>query len=67
MNTGIPLGEWSGSDATKKLRETIEISNQQAEKQTRMMVRLTWAIFVLTFVMTIVGALQIWIAIRQGN
>jgi hypothetical protein len=64
MYTGIPLGEWSGSDATNRLRETIEVSNLQTEKQTRTMLRLTWAILVLTFVMASIGAVQIWMAVR---
>lgn len=65
MNRGIPLGQWSGSDATNQLRETIEVSNRKAEKQTQTMVRLTWAIVVLTIVMIIVGAAQVWTAVRQ--
>lgn len=64
MNRGIPLGQWSGSDATNQLRETIEVSNRKAEKQTQTMVRLTWAIVVLTIVMIIVGAAQVWTAVR---
>jgi hypothetical protein len=64
MKQGIPLGQWSGSDAKERHRETIEASNLQAEKQTRTMVRLTWVIAALTLVMVIVGALQVWIAVR---
>jgi hypothetical protein len=64
MNTGIPLGQWSGSDATDRLRETIEALNKHTEKQNRTMVRLTWAILALTLVTTVVGAVQVWIALR---
>lgn len=60
----IPLGQWSGSDATDRLRATIEALNKQAEKQNRTMVRLTWAILVLTIVMAVVGTVQTWIAFR---
>ncbi len=61
---GIPLGQWSGSDATDRLRETIEALNKQAEKQNRTMVRLTWAILALTIVMALVGTVQTLIAFR---
>jgi hypothetical protein len=37
----IPLGQWSGSDATDRLKETIERANEAADRQTRTMVRLT--------------------------
>jgi hypothetical protein len=62
-NTGIPLGEWSGSNATNQLRETIEKLSQQSERQTRTMVRLTKAIFGLTVLMIVIGSVQIWIAL----
>ena len=60
----IPLGQWSGSDAIDRLRETIGALNKQSEKQNRTMVRLTWAILVLTIVMAVVGTVQTLIAFR---
>jgi hypothetical protein len=36
--SSIPLGEWSGSDATNKLRAVIEKQHQEAAKQTTVMV-----------------------------
>jgi len=50
-NSSIRLGELSGSDATNALHETIKAFNDAATKQNRTIVRLTWAIFVLTLVM----------------
>lgn len=38
---GVPLGQWSGSESTDKLRETIERLNVESERQTKIMVRLT--------------------------
>ena len=56
---GIPLGEWSGSAATDRLRETIERFNAQAERQTQTMIRLTWALVFLTIVLVIGLVVQI--------
>ena len=43
-SAGIPLGQWSGSDATKELTETLKKFNESSGKQTRQMVILTWVI-----------------------
>lgn len=63
-SSGIPLGEWSGSDATNALHETIrefiDASNQQAQK----MVTLTRVIVVLTVVMAIGLGIQIYLQAR---
>ena len=45
---GIPLGEWSGSDATNALNAAIERFQTRAEEQTKTMIRLTRAIVALT-------------------
>lgn len=57
---GIPLGEWSGSTATRELRKTIEEFNEQSAKQGRTIIRLTWAILVLTGVMATEVSIQLW-------
>jgi hypothetical protein len=61
---GIPLGQWSGSNATRELHETIkafvDASNQQAET----MKRLTWAIVGLTVLMLIGLVVQILIELQ---
>ena len=59
MGGGIPLGEFSGSTATRELHKTIVEFNAQAEQQTRTMIRLTWAIAVLTFVLVVGLGVQI--------
>ena len=69
---GIPLGQWSGSDATDRLRAVIEENQQATERQTRSMIRLTWVMTFLTAVTTILTAVtvapiavQIWEAVRS--
>jgi hypothetical protein len=62
---GIPLGQWSGSDATKSLKATIRQFNQQSDRQTQTMLRLTWAMLGLTVVMTVAVGVQIWLTLIQ--
>ena len=60
---GIPIGQWSGSDAVNALHETIKQFNEATAKQTSWLLRLTWAIVVLTVVMTaavIIQVVQAW-------
>lgn len=61
-NSSIPLGQWSGAEATRELEQTIREFNAAAERQTRQMLRLTWVIVGLTAVMTIGVAAQIILA-----
>jgi hypothetical protein len=61
----IPLGQWSGSDATKELTETLKKFNESNEKQTRQLVILTWVIAILTFFMLIGLIVQICMAINN--
>lgn len=61
-SAGIPLGQWSGSDATKELTETLKKFNESSGKQTRQMVILTWVIAILTFFMLIGLIVQIYMA-----
>jgi hypothetical protein len=60
---GIPLGEWSGSNATQELHKTIKEFNQAAGAQTWTMIRLTKLIAALTAVMTVAVLVQIWEAL----
>jgi hypothetical protein len=62
VKRGVPLGEWSGSDATERLRAVIEKQHQEAAKQTTVMVRLTWAMFALTFVTVLATIIQVVLA-----
>jgi hypothetical protein len=57
---GNPIGKWSGSDATRELHETIKTFNAETSRQTRTLIRLTWIIAALTFVMAIEVAWQLW-------
>ena len=66
---GIPIEEWPGSGATKRLRESISAYNERAEEQTAEMVRLTrtvtrltWAMVGLVVVQIVVAAVAIVVA-----
>ena len=61
---GIPLGIWSGSDATDQLRTTILELNDTTARQTRQMIRLTWALVVMTGVLIVGLGYQIWLAVQ---
>jgi hypothetical protein len=60
---GIPLGEWSGSDATRELHKTIKDFSDASSRQTTKMIRLTWVIVFLTVAMLIGLAVQIYLAL----
>jgi hypothetical protein len=55
------------SDATVKLHTSIDAFQQETSDQTAWMLRLTWAIAVLTAIMAVGLAAQIWIAVRSGG
>jgi hypothetical protein len=59
---GITTGEWSGSDATNQLREVIEKQHEQTAWQSKVMVWLTVAMFVLALVTTAATVVQVWLA-----
>lgn len=59
---GIPLSEWSGSGATRELHDTIRKFNEVTSRQTQEILKLTRVIAVLTLVMTIGLAVQIFLA-----
>ena len=58
----IPLGQLSGSDATKELHETIKQFNIETSRQTRQLLVVTWVIAILTFVMAVGVGVQIYLA-----
>ena len=60
---GIPIGQWSGADATNELRRTVANFNANAKAQTDEMVRLTRTIALLTKVMVAFVGVQIVIAV----
>jgi hypothetical protein len=60
MAHGIPLGQWSGSDAVNELHATIRQFTDESAKQTRRMISLTYVI-VLVALLTLVGqGVQLW-------
>jgi hypothetical protein len=65
--SGIPLGDWSGADATKALQATIEKYQAESSRQTAHMIGLTWAIAVLTVVMAVGVAVQIYLTIHPPH
>jgi hypothetical protein len=60
---GLPIGEYSGSDATKALHDTIKKYQEESSRQTDKMVKLTVAITWLTVVMLIAVLVQIYLTI----
>ena len=62
---GIPIDQWSGSGATKDLEKTVVSLSRASEKQTRHIIKLTYAMLFLSFIMACMVGVQIWIAIAQ--
>jgi hypothetical protein len=60
----IPLDEWSGSKATKELQDSIAQFNATNAKQTAQLLILTWVIAILTFLMLVGLAVQIYLATK---
>jgi hypothetical protein len=60
----IRVGELSGSDATNALHATIRTYQEATAKQTTQLLRLTWAIAILTFVMLVGLGAQIYLALK---
>jgi hypothetical protein len=61
---GIPLGEFSGSNATEALHATIKQFTAKSEEQTTRLICLTWAIVLLTVVMLVEVGVQTWAILR---
>jgi hypothetical protein len=59
---GIPIGKWSGSDATEALRETLVTYSEATAKQTAQLIRLTWALVILTVLLFVGLVVQIVLA-----
>jgi hypothetical protein len=62
---GIPMGQWSGADATHALHETIRAFGVKSDRQTRTMIGLTWAIAILTLAMLGAVAFQIYVDLHK--
>jgi hypothetical protein len=60
---GIPLGEWSGSAATRELHATIRDFNDRASAQTERMLQLTRTVKHLTWAMLLLVGVQIIVAV----
>jgi len=57
-SSGIPLSEWSGSGATRELHETIRKEIDATNKQSKIILKLTWATVFL-------GVVQVFATIVQ--
>jgi hypothetical protein len=66
MAKGIPIGEWSGSDATDRLRAVIEENQRATDRQTTTMIRLTRVMTALTIVTTVLTAVTAAPIVVQG-
>jgi hypothetical protein len=60
---GIPLGQWSGSEATDRLHATVAEYSEVAARQTAQLVRLTWVLVVLTCLLFVGLIVQIVLAV----
>ena len=65
MPDNVPLNVWNGSIATEQLENTIKAFNAAADKQTKTMVRLSWAMLWLTVVMAVAVGVQIWLTLKD--
>jgi hypothetical protein len=61
---GIPLGQWSGSDATKQLEETIKSAQLANAKQQTTMLRLTIATAFFAFGALVLSLIQLCISVK---
>ena len=59
-NSGSPIGQWSGSDATDRLRVAIENHQKATERQTATMLWLNVVMTALTILMAVPAVAQIW-------
>jgi hypothetical protein len=57
---GIPIGEWSGSNATERLRKLIETTTADTTRQNRWLLWMTGAILKLTAVIAVHTAWLVW-------
>ena len=64
---GIPLDQWNGSDATKALEKTVLELSDTSNRQTSHVIKLTYAILFLTFIMACMVGVQIWLAFHQSE
>ena len=56
---GIPLGQWNGSDAIDRFRETMKESTAAAEEQTRALINLTKWLVTLTALIAFLTAILV--------
>jgi hypothetical protein len=61
---GIPLGQWSGSDATKQLEETIKSAQLANPKQQTTMLRLTIATAFFAFGALVFSLIQLCLSVK---
>lgn len=52
-NSGIPIGDWSGANATENLRQTIIELDHTSRRQGTIMIWLTVVLVILTVVLVV--------------
>lgn len=62
---GIPLSEWSGSGATERLHQTMAEYSEATAKQTAQLIRLTWALVILTGLLFVGLIVQVVLALTD--
>jgi hypothetical protein len=63
----ITIGQFSGSDATKALHKSLAEFNEASSRQTAHIIKLTYAMLLLSVAMTILAGVQVWIAVRPSQ
>ncbi len=58
MADNIPLGQFSGSDATNRLRAVIEANQKSTDRPTTTIIRLTRVTTALTVIATVLTTVQ---------
>jgi hypothetical protein len=64
MADNIPLGQWSGSDATKQLEETIKRAQLENAKQQATMLKLTIATAIFAFGAVVLSLIQLCVSMK---
>ena len=67
VERSIPLDVLSGSRATKELEKTVLELSASSNQQTKHVIKLTYTILILTFIMACMVGVQIWLALQTPN
>jgi hypothetical protein len=60
----IPLGQWSGSDATKQLEETIKSAQLESSKQQKTTLKVAIASAIFAFGALVLSLIQLCVSMK---